>query len=388
MDVNAVIQSFSPKLQPYIKEVLYSGSIGICTGNLKINEIQTGRPTIETTDCGDRFRLIIPFAGQTISWEIVFNSMVPQFPPDFCFDDETFLSDPEIEMIEENVPSLANWDFQDSKSLLNVICELLSLYRKHQVSLLNDYSRLQFEYSSLVCQTSVSEEDVEVLIGSRNTSIKSRLMGGAVNFLIRLKIDFSDLPPVQTGEDTGDTVALLLVTFYPPDGSRITPQLYLSPRVEKALGGSSSFHLPPFPAGNCLMDYVPVVVDLLRDRVTAMTVTYEKKKEYLASFIHRMGKALLEYDASSFSQASFLLECRDFYFILHVSLAMHFPKERPMFVLQSVYHSSYGKPYKSRLDDYPYSPRWEPSEMVERACAFITNYVDTFQRTSIQSCPI
>ena len=256
------------------------------------------------------------------------------------------------------------------------------------MSLLTDYSRLHFEYSSLVCQTSVCEEDVEVLIGSRNTNVKSRLMGAAVNFLIRLKIDFSDLPPVQAEEDTGDTVALLLVTFYPPEGSRITPQLYLSPRVEKALGGSSSFHLPPFPAGNCLMDYVPVVVELLRERVKAMAVTFEKKKEFLASFIHKLGKALLEYDSSSFSQASFLLECRDFYFVLHITLPMHFPKERPNYVLQSVYHSSFGKPYKSALEEYPYSPRWEPSEMVERACAFITSHIETFQRNSVQSCPI
>ncbi|KAJ9584420.1 hypothetical protein L9F63_021240 [Diploptera punctata] len=257
-----------------------------------------------------------------------------------------------------------------------------------KVSLLSDYSRLQFEYSSLMCQTSVNEDDVEVLIASRNAGVKSRLLGSVVNFLIRLKIDFSDLPPVQAGEDTGDTVALLLVTFYPPDGSKITPQLYLSPRVEKALGGSNSFHLPPFPAGNCLMDYVPVVVDQLRDRVASMAAAYEKKKEYLASFIHKMGKALLEYDAISFSQASFLLESRDFYFILHITLPNHFPKERPIFVLQSVYHSSYGKPFKSRLDEYPYSPRWESSEMVERSYIFITNYIETFQRTSIQSCPI
>jgi hypothetical protein len=79
--------------------------------------------------------LKIPFAGQSITWEVVFNSVLPHFPPDFCFDDDTFLADPEIGMIEENVPSLANWDSQDSKSLLYVICELLALYRKHQVSI-------------------------------------------------------------------------------------------------------------------------------------------------------------------------------------------------------------------------------------------------------------
>ena len=127
---------------------------------------------------------------------------------------------------------------------------------------------------------------MEVLIGSRSTNIKSRLTGGAVNFLIRLKMDFSNLPPLQTGEDSGESAAVLLVTFHPPEGSRITPQLYLSPRVEKALGDSSSLHLPSFPSHTCLMDYVPVVVDLLRDRLLAISLTYMIDKEYLGAFYY------------------------------------------------------------------------------------------------------
>ena len=256
------------------------------------------------------------------------------------------------------------------------------------MSLLSNYSRLQFEYSSLVYQTAVCEDDVEVLIGSRSTNIKSRLTGGAVNFLIRLKIDFSNLPPLQTGEDSGESAAVLLVTFHPPEGSRITPQLYLSPRVEKALGGSSSLHLPSFPSGSCLMDYVPVVVDLLRERLSAISLTYEKKKEYLGAFCYRMGKAMLEFDAVSFSHASFLLEFHDFYFLLYVSVPMNFPRDRPVFVFQSVYHSSYGKTFKIRCEEYPYSPRWDPSEMVDRACIFFASYIEVFQRSSVQSCPI
>lgn len=37
-------------------------------------------------------------------------------------------------------------------------------YRKHQVSLIESYSRLQFEYSSLVQQAGFSEKDVEVQV--------------------------------------------------------------------------------------------------------------------------------------------------------------------------------------------------------------------------------
>jgi BRCA1-A complex subunit BRE len=136
------------------------------------------------------------------------------------------------------------------------------------------------------------------------------------------------------------------------------------------------------------MDYVPLVADLLRDRLSAVIQTYEKKKEYLGAFCYRMGNGMLEFDAISFSYASFLQEFRDFYFLLHVSVPMNFPRDRPVFVLQSVYHFTFGKPFKIRCEEYPYSPRWEPSEMVDRACIFIVNHIEMFQRTSIQCCHI
>ena len=109
--------------------------LGICAGNLKIDNVLSGRPTIETSNCGNHFKLIIPYADQSVIWEVVFNSVLLHFPPDIHFDDNTFLSDPAVELIEKNVPSLANWECQDSKSLLHVICELPAVYRKYQVSI-------------------------------------------------------------------------------------------------------------------------------------------------------------------------------------------------------------------------------------------------------------
>lgn len=64
-------------------------------------------------------------------------------------------------------------------SLLYVICL--------QIKLLEDerYSRLYFEYSSLVGETDVNKEDVEVLVEQ----------SGSVHFLISLSVDFTSLPP-------------------------------------------------------------------------------------------------------------------------------------------------------------------------------------------------
>lgn len=380
-----ILSSFHPNVQPFVKELLVNGHVGVGAGNLKIADVQSGRPTIEATANGDRFKLSIPFAGQSISWEIIFNSFRQSYPPDFTFNDDTFLSDPDAEVLEKHLPSLANWDSSDPKALYNVISELLILYRKHQVNLLDglEYSRIQFEYLSLVRQAQVSEDDVEVLVGNRN---KSRFIGGAVNFLIRLKVDFSGLPPVLSTENPGENIAILLVTFHSPEGSRITPQLHLSPGVEKALGGSSTVQLPPFPPdGSCLMDYVPIVVEQLKDRVVSISQCYEKKKEYLGALFYHLEKSILEYDGVTFSHASFMLERRDFYFLLHVSIPLYFPRDRPIFLFQSVYHARYGTPYQARCDDYPFSPRWEVSEMVERACHSIMDYAETFQKNSILS---
>lgn len=238
-----------------------------------------------------------------------------------------------------------------------------------------DYSRLQFEYSSLVCQAQVHEDDVEVLVGSGRAH--------AINFLIRLQVNFDGLPPMATEDNVSEAAAVLIVTFHSPEASRISPQLLLSPRVEGALDGG--LQLPPFPpGGSCLMDYVPVVTAQLQDRVANAISSFEKKKELFSGLLHHYGKSVLEYDGVTFDKLSLLLEWRDFYFLLLISLH-NFPREKPVLTFQSVYHATYGKPYRSRCEDYSYNSRWDAARMVESLVEATEEYVESFQRNSIQS---
>jgi len=85
----------------------------------------------------DRFKLVLPYAGFSVVWEVIFDGTNPSAPPDFIFDDESFLCDCELDVI----PSLTEWDANNPKSLVNVITELLRLYCRHQVK---DF--LQFLY--------------------------------------------------------------------------------------------------------------------------------------------------------------------------------------------------------------------------------------------------
>lgn len=51
-----------------------------------------------------------------------------------------------------------------------------------------------------------------------------------------------------------------------------------------------------------------------------------------------------------------------------VELGGAFPTDQPAYVLQSVYHEAAdGKPFYRVIKDYPYSPRWSPKEMADRA---------------------
>ncbi|XP_076320706.1 BRISC and BRCA1-A complex member 2-like isoform X1 [Tachypleus tridentatus] len=360
---------FAPHVQRFVEVVLRQGKTGVSSGTLSITSSKSGAPFHEQRPF-DRFKLIIPYGGQSLTWEVIFDGEHEEHPPDFIFDDTEFL--PNI----EDVHSLCEWTPRDTSCLLRSVHELLDLYRKKTASQLKDFSRLQFEYSSLIHQADLTESDVEVFFNRKSRN-------GPVNFLIRLPVDFSKIPPVLTRENLGEDSAVLLITFQTTEGVKIIPQLYLSPRVEQSLGETSALRIPSFPNGGCLMDYVPIVTELLTRKVDQIVKGFMKRKEYIASFLSVFGRSLIEYDAESFSQITFLLEYKHFFFLFSSFLPHNFPQEKPSFIFQSVYHASLGQPYTSTCTNYPYSPRWSGSEMAERARSFILEYIPSFQWNSV-----
>jgi hypothetical protein len=50
-----------------------------------------------------------------------------------------------------------------------------------------------------------------------------------------------------------------------------------------------------------------------------------------------------------------------------VEIGQNFPEEQPVFVMRSIYHCFSDEPYHAIDDAYPYSPRWSPDEMANRA---------------------
>eukprot|EP00058_Branchiostoma_floridae_P027834 XP_002613325.1 hypothetical protein BRAFLDRAFT_118725 [Branchiostoma floridae] len=293
----SVLKQLHPLIRPYAETVLRKGNVGVCMGNLRISDVKSGRPTLTQTKepCGDRFKIYIPFAGDSLKWEVIFDSCQPSNPPDFIFLGENGNFDPDIEKLET--------------------------------------------------------------------------LDSPVNFLIRLPIDLSPIPQYLVKDDPGEDLAVLLAKFHNSEGSRVTPQLFLSPKVEHALGDNTALRIPRFPTGGCLMDYVPQVQDFLQKQIDHIVEGYQRRREYVAAFISRFGGSVLEYDAESFTKLSLVLEWNEFFFVLHIELPSRFPQDMPVFTFQSCYHLSKtnGEPYISVQKSYPYSPRWTGEEMAHRA---------------------
>eukprot|EP00064_Thunnus_orientalis_P017677 superscaffoldBa00003821_g17763 len=184
----------------------------------------------------------------------------------------------------------------------------------------------------------------------------------------------------DTALDPGEDVALLSVSFEDAEATQVFPKLYLSPSIEHALGGSSALHIPAFPSGGCLIDYVPQVCQLLTNKVQYVIQGYHKRREYIAAFLSHFGTGVVEYDAEGFTKLTLLLMWKDFCFLVHVDLPLYFPRDQPTLTFQSVYHfTNSGQLYSQVQKSYPYSPRWDGNEMAKRAKAYFKSFIPQFQ---------
>ncbi|XP_053602268.1 BRISC and BRCA1-A complex member 2-like isoform X2 [Plodia interpunctella] len=263
----------------------------------------------------------------------------PWFAPDFRFDDESFLSSVDEDLLEEKLGSLAKWNENDPEALSKVISELVTLYRNHQIKKLSEdeSSRAYFEYTALLGDALTSESDIEVWVG-----------GHVVEFLIKLNIDVTRLPELYNDgidENPGIDTALLLVRY--PNSTNA--ELILSPLLTKSLGNIT---LPLMHQSGVLMDYVPMVTELLNNKIHDILKAEKFKRELLVQFIVKYEGAVLEHDSNC---AAFLFETHNFHWILHIEVGENFPENLPVLTLRSVYHCDKGKPKSKILPSCPYN---------------------------------
>ncbi|GIY49162.1 hypothetical protein CDAR_437051 [Caerostris darwini] len=360
---------FAPHVLMQLEEIIKHGKIGICPGPIKIlNPMPSGASWVKKNYC-DRFKLVIPYGGHSVDWDVIFQAKSPECPPDFIFTNAPNFVDLDC------IRTLMDWNPKNANSLLIILKDLIHHYQIYQAARLEKYSRVQFEYSTLTQQTNITEEDIEVYVVDEKE--------GPINFLIRLGVQFSGIPKIYKNE-AGDT-ALLLVTFNGSEGTKITPKLCLPPKIEAALGSPLSWRIPAFSSDGCLMDYVPFVQESLKKRVEMVAYNFEKRMEYLFEFLEYFEGSFLEFDRDLASKATFLFEHNGFYFIFHIDLPQNFPLGKPSFTFRSIYHSAFEKPFSTTVMNYPYNQGWPIRTMLEKTVEFIQKYAVVFQQNSVQN---
>uniref|UniRef100_A0A8C6P061 BRISC and BRCA1-A complex member 2 n=1 Tax=Nothobranchius furzeri TaxID=105023 RepID=A0A8C6P061_NOTFU len=361
------LHRISPELRPLLSSVVRNGRVGLDSTNcLRVTDLKTGCTSLTPGPCCDRFKLHIPYAGETLKWDIIFNAQYPELPPDFIFgEDAEFL--PEA----TELPHLVHWDAGNPECLLQLVKELIQQYHHYQCHRLRESSRLLFEYDSLLEDSSYGR-NLEIYARRKNSWTGEF----SARFLLKLPVDFSNIP-----------VYLLKVFNHrprvAPHTSNFQANSCLSFFPISALGGSSALHIPAFPSGGCLIDYVPQVCQLLTNKVQYVIQGYHKRREYIAAFLSHFGMGVVEYDAEGFTKLTLLLMWKDFCFLVHVDLPLYFPRDQPTLTFQSVYHfTSSGQLYAQVQTSYPYSPRWDGNEMAKRAKAYFKSFIPQFQEAA------
>ncbi|XP_015909474.1 BRISC and BRCA1-A complex member 2-like isoform X5 [Parasteatoda tepidariorum] len=257
------ISCFVPHVQKHVEVILTKRYIGLSHEGLVIKNPQPSCPSFEKNANCDRFTVVVPYAGTSVEFIVMFQATQPECPPDFLFSDLKFF------VPIDELESLHNWDVQETDGLFKVVKEIMYYYKKKNMEDLEKYTELNYEYLSLFQIRNFSEDDIEVYVPSKAKT--------PITMLVRLHVEFCDVLPDVT-QRSGYESALLLLIFSDRDNEKCSQRLYLSEEIKNALGLNGNFEFPGHMREFQLNRYIVAVEDKLRCQVDLVASRYEKCK--------------------------------------------------------------------------------------------------------------
>ncbi|GMJ07017.1 hypothetical protein like AT5G42470 [Hibiscus trionum] len=336
----------------------------------------------------DRFTLLIPYCLDYIKWDVIYNAEFPLAPPDIIFgpEDEDFhplhmtASVGEGDLKFQNI--LSDWNHKDPTRLLALIQELRDRYMAYQKKRVGevDDDRLTFEIST-IC----SREGIEMQISSGAEKPEE------VKFAVPL-MDMN-INKMVHGCPWRHPQKIYLQVIYPVGKKYAStpspPRLKLMSTTElRALFSIEDVKLPSWLDGMCMAEYLPHLEESLQKQVVEAVSLIDIRRHFIESLALLLGRPL-EADPVFCRKATFLASSGSFVFLVHLLISTQFPKQQPALMLQSSQHiSPQGIPKRSPLlSEYPWSPRWEASQMAERIFDFLVDESLNFKRFCNESQP-
>lgn len=353
---------------------------------IKVEQVLSGGKTY--TGGLDRFTLLIPYCLDYIKWDIIYNAEFPLAPPDIIFgpEDEDFHPLHMTGRVGEgdlkfwNI--LSDWNYKDPTRLLALIQELRDRYMAYQKKRVGevDDDRLTFEIST-IC----SREGIEMQISSGAEKPEE------VKFAVPL-MDMN-INKMVHGCPWRHPQKIYLQVIYPVGkkyaSTPSAPRLKLMSTTElRALFTIEDVKLPSWLDGMCMAEYLPHLEESLQKQVLEAVSLIDIRRHFIEALAPLFGRPL-EADPVFCRKATFLASSGSFVFLVHFHISTLFPKQQPALMLQSSQHiSPQGIPKKSPLlAEYPWSPRWEASQMAERIFDFLADESLNFKRFCNESQP-
>ncbi|XP_066258183.1 BRISC and BRCA1-A complex member 2-like [Euwallacea similis] len=336
---------YSHHLHMNLRVLVGNGRIGL--SKIESEDIQTkstNRFEMNKGYTNNHLYINVPYAGKNLNWELIFHPEDISEPPDFDFNDYSFLSEPNIDFIAEKIPSWTSWDFSNSDSLYNILNEFLSLYKETQIQKLmtqTNCGNLREQYEQILLKLNISHDKVEIHVDSRNEFEQNEISDDVTStrFLIELPIDFTQLPEYCLGDEgtlmnAGEEFVHLELQFKKLNASPIKIGLQLSPNVETAIG---KIKLPKFAKDMGIAEYVSSVEVAINNQIKEVAEQYKERGLFVSAVVNSFSSSIIEYDASKFYKVCFVFEeCEDFDCLVTVQLGGRFPHDRPRVQVQSL----------------------------------------------------
>ncbi|KAL6982496.1 hypothetical protein U1Q18_042549 [Sarracenia purpurea var. burkii] len=311
--------------------------------------------------------------------DVIYNALYPLVAPDIIFGPEDDSFRPFHPAAEGDLKSpknsLSDWNCKDPTRLLSLILELRELYMNYQRKRVGevDDERVKFEISTII-----PREGIEMYVSSGIEKTEE------VKFAVPL-LDV-DINKMVTGCPWRHQQKIFLQVIFPvgrkymsaPSAPRL--KLVSSPEL-KALFSMEDFRLPSWLDGMCMAEYLPILEDMLQSQIVDAVSLIDVRRKFIVALAPLFGRPV-EADSVFCRKATFLTSSGVFTFLVHFSLPLQFPKQQPALILQSSQHfNSIGIPIKSPiLTEFPWSPRWESSEMADRIFDFLVEECLNFKK--------
>ncbi|KAK6115219.1 hypothetical protein DH2020_007488 [Rehmannia glutinosa] len=348
-----------------------------CPFSVKVEQMWSG---CKNPSLLDRFTLVIPYCLDYIKWDVIYNAMYPLAAPDIIFGPEDESFQPYYDGTEKSCKnSLADWNSRDPARLLSLIIELRNAYMAYQRKRIGevDDDRLKFEISTML-----PREGIEMYMSSGTDKSEE------VKFAVPL-LDM-DLNKLVAGSMWSHPQKIYLQIVFPVGKKYSTApptRLKLISSLElKALFSIEEFRLPPWLDGMCTAEYLPILEEMLGSQIKDAVASIETRRKFImASFAEGLHSWLrLRYSIFWNKHSGLMMWTPGFpcsaalnelmphsnhqWLLGPFSLPLQFPKQKAAIILQSSQHfNPQGVPVKSpNLTEYPWSPRWDPSEMADR----------------------